>query len=47
MQLLLAFLLIAVISGFVSRTLDWRGYATLLFGALLVTGVYMAVSGAW
>lgn len=47
MELLLAFLLIAVILGMLSTSLDWRHYAALCGTAAVLAFFYQVSYGAW
>ena len=47
MELLLVFVLIAVIWGMASRSIDWRHYFVLLSGAAVVAFIYQVSPGVW
>jgi hypothetical protein len=47
MELLLAFMAVAVIWGMFSRTVDWRHLAVLVSGGAVVAFVYQISIGVW
>jgi hypothetical protein len=47
MELLLVFMLIGVVWGMFSHSVDWRHYAVLAAGAAVLAFLYQVSVGAW
>ncbi len=47
MQVLVVFLILAVVAGQFTHSFDWRTYALVAFASMLLTGAYYFSTGLW